>query len=422
MEIEIQKLVYPGKSFSTYNGKVLFTDEGLPGETVEIKTVKEKNTYIEAITLNILNASNKRVEPLCPHYKTCSPYQYMDYSYQLLIKETQIKEIFAHNLKIELKDFKIKQSRKIWGYRNKLRLHLLWKNDTAYLAYHSLQAHNEFVPISECHLASENMNKALAFLVETINKHKLKFIEEVEIKENTLAKILIVFFGKSSFNYKNFDKHFDEMGKKFSLEGITYISKDRLQETLLYGKNYIEEKIGDKTFQIGGQSFFQINIDALKLLILDMTEAIKLRGFKAVADLYCGIGTFGIIFADKAEKVLGGEILEENIFFLKENIKINHINNYSLYKGASENIIDRILKEKIDTLIIDPPRKGIGKEMCERLAENGPKHIFYVSCDPITLARDLKTLLQKYELTAIHGYDFFPHTPHIETFSILDRK
>jgi 23S rRNA (uracil1939-C5)-methyltransferase len=191
---------------------------------------------------------------------------------------------------------------------------------------------------------------------------------------------------------------------------------------LLYGKNYIEEKIGDKTFQIGGQSFFQINIDALKLLILDMTEAIKLRGFKAVADLYCGIGTFGIIFADKAEKVLGGEILEENIFFLKENIKINHINNYSLYKGASENIIDRILKEKIDTLIIDPPRKGIGKEMCERLAENGPKHIFYVSCDPITLARDLKTLLQKYELTAIHGYDFFPHTPHIETFSILDRK
>jgi 23S rRNA (uracil1939-C5)-methyltransferase len=212
------------------------------------------------------------------------------------------------------------------------------------------------------------------------------------------------------------------MVKKFPFEGITYIAKDRLQETLLYGKNYIEEKIKDKTFQIGTQSFFQVNIDALKLLILDMAEAIKLRGFKIIADLYCGIGTFGIIFADKAEKVLGGEILEENIYFLKENIKINHINNYSLYKGASENIIARILKEKIDTLIIDPPRKGIGKEMCERLAKDGPKHIFYISCDPITLARDLKILLQKYELTAIHGYDFFPHTPHTETFSILDRR
>jgi len=422
MKIQIQKIVYPGKSFANQNGKVIFTDEGLPGEIIEIKLIKDKKNYSEAETLNIINACDKRVKPLCPHYKICSPYQYIDYSYQLELKESQIKEIFSRTLGRELKNFQVKHSQKIWGYRNKLRLHLLWKNNTAVLAYHTPGTHNKFVPIDKCSLASENMNNLFSVLAGIINEYKLKFIEEIEIKENSLSKMLLVIYGESAIDYKSIGERFKEITNEFAIDGIVYISKKYFEETILYGKNYIGEKIGNKTFHIGAQSFFQINTDMLGLLISDMNEAIKLSSFKIAADLYCGIGTFGIIFAGKAQKMLGVELLEENISFLKENIKLNHINNYILYKGASENLISKILEEKLDTLIVDPPRKGVGRDICESLLKAGPKHIFYISCDPITLARDLKILLQKYDLAKAYGYDFFPHTPHIETFTVLDRK
>jgi len=422
MNIEIQKIVYPGKSFANQNGKVIFTDEGLPGEIVEIKPIREKKNYIEAETLNVLNPSKKRANPLCPHYKICSPYQYIDYSYQLELKEFQVKEIFARNLDEDLNDFKIAPSPKIWGYRNKLRLHLLWENNTASLAYHALEAHNKFVPIGGCHLASENMNNLFSALIEALNNNKFKFIEEIEIKETTLGRLLLVIYAKTTVDYKNMNSFIKDIAEISPIDGIIYVAKEKSAETFLYGKNYIEEKIDNKIFRIGAQSFFQINAGILKLLIADIKEAVKLRDFKIVADLYCGIGTFGIIFADKAQKLLGVELLEENISFLKENIQVNHINNYNLHKGLSEDLISEILKEKIDTLIVDPPRKGIGQNICEKLLKAGPKHIFYISCDPVTLARDLKMLLQKYDLAKVYGYDFFPHTPHIETFTVLDRK
>jgi len=422
MNIEIQKIVYPGKSLANQNGKVIFTNEGLPGEIVEIKPVREKKNYIEAETLNVSNPSKKRAKPLCPHYKVCSPYQYIDYSYQLELKKLQIKEIFARNLGEDLNDFEIAPSPKIWGYRNKLRLHLLWENNTASLAYHALEAHNKFVPIDRCHLASENMNNLFSALIETANKNKLKFIEEIEIKETTSGRLLLVIYAKTAVDCKNMDNSIKEIAEIFPIDGIIYVAREKSVETVLYGKNYIEEKIGNKIFHIGAQSFFQINAGSLKLLITDIKEEVKLCDFKIVADLYCGIGTFGIIFADKAQKLLGVELLEENISFLKENIQINHISNYNLYKGLSEDLISEILQDGIDTLIVDPPRKGIGQNICEKLLRAGPKHIFYISCDPVTLARDLKVLLKKYGLKKVYAYDFFPNTAHIETFTVLDRK
>jgi 23S rRNA (uracil1939-C5)-methyltransferase len=422
MKAEIQKIVYPGKSFASHNGKVLFADEGLPGEIIEVKTTKEKKGYIEAATLNIVKTSDKRVKPLCDHYKACSPYQYIDYNFQLELKKLQIEEIFARVLGVKLSGFKVKPSEKIWGYRNKLRLHMIHRNGVSTLAYHMPETHDKFVPVDKCHLASGNVNNLFSFLADTASKRKLSFIEELEIRENIAGKLLVTVYGKTAENHKNNREWADEIAGRFPLEGIVYISRQTPEETLIHGKNYIEEKINDKIFRIGAQSFFQINISALNSLVAEMLETIERRSFRIAADLYCGIGTFGIIFADKSEKMIGVEIAEENIRFLSQNLKSNHINNYILYQGLSEKLTQQVLKEKIDALIVDPPRKGIGKDVCEILLKGKPRHIFYVSCDPVTLARDLKILLQKYNLAGISGYDFFPHTPHIETFCVLDRK
>lgn len=422
MKTEIQKIVYPGKSLASHEGKVIFTNEGLPGETVEIKPLKERKNYVEAETLSIIKPSSKRVPPLCRHYKVCSPYQHIDYNYQIELKESQIREIFARHLKQELKNFTLKHSRETWAYRNKLRLHLLWKNNVATLAYHRPDTHDQFEPIDKCYLASEGMNKLFLLSADIANKYQLKFIEEIETKENTSGRLLLILYGASAEGHKNCGDCFSELIKALPLDGIIYIdAKTRNQETM-YGVNYLEEKIEGKTFHIGAQSFFQVNNSTLRLLISDINEAVKTRDIKILADLYCGIGTFGILLSDKAEKIFGVELFEENIFFLKENIKLNKINNYTLYKGPSENLVSEILKKKIDTLIVDPPRKGMEKKVCDVLLESGPKQIFYVSCDPITLARDLKIVLQKYNLSQVYGYDFFPHTPHIETLVVLDRK
>lgn len=425
MQIKIEKVVYPGKSLSIQNGKAIFTDEGLPDEIVEIEPLKIKSNYIEAKTIHTIEQSDKRVLPRCTHYKACSSYQYINYDYQLLIKEKQIKDDFTHHLGQELKNFKIKSSQNIWGYRNKLRLNVIWNNGADTLAYHDQNYQNRFVPIDSCFLASEKINKLFIATIKLVNEHKLQFIEEIEVKESVYSgELLLILFGKQNIEHSRLNKHLASLKEDFPLAGIVYIEKNenRQKEIISLGKNYIEEEILNKKFHIGPQSFFQINIDMLKILIEDINQTVKLCNFGIIADLYCGIGTFGIILSDKATKIIGVESFKENVYFLKKNIKINKINNYDIYEGMSENLAPKILEEKLDILIVDPPRKGLDKLMCKNLLKNCPKNIFYISCNPSTLIRDLKMFLPRYALVKIYGYDFFPHTPHIETFAHLARK
>lgn len=422
MQIKIEKIVYPGKSMAIHNGKIVFTDEGLAGESVEIKPLKEKNNYTEAETVKIITASPKRTTPRCNHYKICSPYQYIDYNEQLNIKEQQIKEMFRRSLSIELQDFKMKPSPEIWGYRNKLRLHILW-DKTAFLAYHYPQTHNKFIKIDECFLASKEINNLFNSLLKLINTHGLTSIEEVKTKQTSQGQeMLLVLFGKKLESYETLIKNLLPLKETFPLIGIVYIEKDRSNEIILNGKNYIEEKLDNKILRIGSQSFFQINVDMLKVLLTDMNTKIKSLKYQTMADLYCGIGTFGILLSDNTKRIISLESSSQNTVFLKENLKLNAVVNAKIFQGYSEELIPQVLKEKIDILIIDPPRKGIGDVMCKNILDNPVKYIFYLSCDPSTLTRDLKMLLEKYELNSLYGYDFFPQTPHIETLSVLVKK
>jgi len=380
METVIEKIVYPGKSLGRLKSKAVFTDEGLPGEVVDVKIIKEKKDYIIAQTLKIIKNSPRRVKPHCEHYKICSSYQYIDYPMQVEIKNAQIKEMFMKALGIDVGERTVKPSPHIWGYRNNAQLHIAWENNSPHLAYHRPDRFDEFVKIDRCSLLSERMNNALADALKTLKDKKLYSVDEILARESVYTKKII-----------------------------------------LNGSDIIEENIDARKFFIGPNSFFQVNIPMLKELLADLKTALRLSGRETIADLYCGIGTFGILLSDKAKKVIAVELSEDNLPFLRRNLEINNIENAVVYEGSSEKMIDEILRQAPDIAIADPPRKGIGPEICDKLAGKPPAILVYVSCDPATMVRDLKILLSNYKIKNLSCYDFFPQTPHIETMCVLEK-
>ena len=386
MEIKIDKIIYPGKSIGSNKDKIIITDFGIPGEIVEITPLLEKKNYIEAKTVKIIKPSPSRIAPKCSHYKTCSPYQYIDYKTQLTIKESQLKELFPDM------PISIIPSPEIWAYRNKIKLNVLWKDKTAYLAYHAPESRQEFIQIDSCSLVSENINKFLASFIRTVNQENLTSIKEIEVKESYAAKKLM------------------------------FTTKPFIKTGGIQNNPCIEEKVAGKTFRIGPESFFQVNIPILELALKEMQKSIATGKKETIADLYCGVGTFGIALSDFAGEIIGIESEPANISFLKANLKLNDIENFHLYEGACEKIFPVLMNKSIDILIVDPPRKGLDNMLCQNITLSSIKKIMYLSCNPATLSRDLKILSSSYAVKTLQLFDFFPHTPHIETLAMLEKK
>jgi len=416
MKTTIEKIIYPGKSLSRNEGKIIFTDEGLPGEEVLINPIKENKDYTKATTIEIFNPSPYRVKPRCTHYKTCSPYQYIDYEFQVNIKKEQVREIFLKQLKNIPERFTFRKACDIFNYRNKINLSLKWANEKPVFAYNLTESHNKYELVEECFLASKNINAFLGSVLKLITKWKLDFIEEVVVKES-LSKnqmLLIIYCNHSG----NMTETINELKEKFPLRGVIISDSKTGKSTIAFGYDFIEEKIQNRLFYIGAESFFQINIPMLNLLIEDMQRHALPLNNKIIADLYCGIGTFGIIFAKDTSKVIGVESDYQNIRFLKKNLEINNIQNFYIkHKDCKKWMAS--LKEGFDILIVDPPRKGLDEFICKKILESNTGTVFYISCNPATLARDLKILSEGYRVEELYAYDFFPQTFHIETLTIL---
>ncbi|MDP2980789.1 MAG: RsmD family RNA methyltransferase [Candidatus Omnitrophota bacterium] len=395
MKITIQKIIYPGKSLGLSEDKTILTNEGLPGETVEVTPVQEKKNYIEAKTIKIITPSVSRITPACSHYQACGPYQYMDYKTQFAVKESQLKEMFPNTL------ISAAPSPEIWGYRNKIKLTVIWKDRKASLAYHIPESRDKFIQIDSCCLVSENVNKFLASFIETVNKENFTLIKEIEVRESYSTKELMLIIrplGKP-------ENKLHMLFSKFNVKNA-----------------YIEETILGKTFRIGPESFFQINVPMLEEALKEMQKSLSLNKKEIIADLYCGIGTFGICLSQYAKEVIGIESGPGNISFLKSNLKLNEIKNFKLYEGSCERLFPSLLTSGIDILILDPPRKGLDNMLCQNIVLSSVKKILYLSCNPTTLSRDLKIISASYAIKTLRLFDFFPQTPHIETLAILEKK
>ncbi|MGZ5497782.1 MAG: 23S rRNA (uracil(1939)-C(5))-methyltransferase RlmD [Candidatus Aminicenantales bacterium] len=425
MLIHIEKIVYPGRRLGLIEGKVVFTDRGLPGETVEVEVFKDRRTYSEARTLRIVEPSPARVAPRCAHYLACSPYQDMDYGLEIEVKRTQVAEILTRELKRPIKDFALTPSPLVWGYRNKIGLRVLRDDGQARFVYHEPGEQASFVAVDRCHLVPDRVNDLLAGLLRTINDVPLLTVDGVEIRTSASSgESLLLCSLASEAETAATAAALKGLKREFGLAGAVASIFDgkHYRDEKLFGRDFIEEKTGGLVFRIGARSFFQTNVGILESVFEDVAAAAGATSEAVIADLYCGLGTFGLFLAKRSREVFGVEPDADNVAFLKKNLELNGIGNFAVCEGTAEEWLPEILEREPAVVILDPPRRGVDPSIVHDLVDDPVPRVIYLSCNPTTLARDLKGFLEGYDLVDVRVYDFFPHTPHIETLAVLEQR
>jgi len=392
MKVVVEKLDNLGQGITHINDKVVFIKNGLPKEEVDIKIVADKKKYQKAEVIKIISKSNERQDNICPYHKNCGGCNlgHLKNESALKYKSEKLKEIILKNTNKLVEPIIIK-SDKQYNYRNKITL----KIENYNWGYYSLESHN-FIPINKCLLAKDAINNIIE------NQHLFKIKNgEIVIRCNDKNEILLHLMTQDKHNINVNDIN------KLNIIGVV------INDKLIYGQNYFYHEINSIKYKISYNSFFQIN-DYICSQIFNILNEQNLG--ENLLDLYCGVGTLGLSVAKNIKKLYGIEIIENAIIDAKVNAKENNINNVTYFVGKVEDNINNI-KDKIDTIIVDPPRKGLNN--VEEILKFNANNIIYISCDPITLGRDLKLLTQYYNIEKSYMLDMFPNTYHNESLIIL---
>ncbi len=400
----IEKLDHQGRGIIRENGIVIFVENALPKEKVEIQITKEKKNLKEAKVLNYHKQSCDRITPRCPYYKECGGchVMHMPYKKQLEWKREKVKEIM---MKFVSSNFPIQEivASEEWNYRNKATFQV--RKEIGYFEYKS----NLIVPIEHCDIVDLKINHLFSIIAELDVSDSSQIIFRASKNTNQTMIILDTkaFVGKNIIDsLKPYTTSIYQKGKEWKL---------------LYGKSYIEETIGDFIFKISPNSFFQVNTKQAETLYQLVLKYASLTRDDCVLDLYCGTGTIGLYLSKFCKQVLGIEINRQAIIDARENQKRNHIDNAEFICSDVATIVDKI-KEDYSVIIVDPPRSGLDDKTLFYLKNCNAKRIVYVSCDPVTLARDLKELKEIYHIDELTPVDMFPQTYHVECVCVLNRR
>ena len=453
IRLEISDLAFGGRGIAKLNDLVFFVKDAIPNQQIIAKISKIKKKYIEAYKIKTIKKSSNQVETKCEHFDWCGgcTTQQLNYQKQLYYKQKQIFDILD---KIgNSKDLYINPiigCNKIFFYRNKMEYTFSgspWyihdeNYDDIIIGLHVPKRFDKILNINKCHINHEVFNDILQISKEVVVK---KNMIPYDVRKHTgFLRFLVIRIGintdevmvnlvTASYKPKIIKPLVDALINKISniksIINTINIKKSNIvsgNSKLLYGKEYINEKIGRYIFKISANSFFQTNSYQVKTLY---DYIIKIADFKKsdiVYDLYCGTGTIGIYIAQLVKQVYGIEIVENAIKDAKINAKINNINNINFYCGDIKDILDNKMIDEIEKptiTIVDPPRPGLHLNTIKNLIRLSPEKIIYISCNPSTQARDIKLFKEKkYKINDIQPIDMFPHTPHIENIVTLKNK
>lgn len=394
MKATILRLDDQGRGICYINDKITFVPNTLPDEEVEIDLVKVTSKYQIGKLVSIIKPSLSRKTSPCPYYENCGGCHLMHMSYDQTIKykEEKLANILNKFADISI-PITIVPSPKPLYYRNKITLKII----NGQYGYYSENTHF-LVPIEKCLLVKEEINNFLPRIKEFNIQNG-----ELVIRSNYNQELLISITSSDSITIP-------QNLTISKVAGIVHNGKT------VYGNNSFIEIINKKFFEVSYDSFFQINNDITSIIF----DTIKnyLSPNQIVLDLYCGVGSLGIGSYNNNKKLYGIEIVPNAILNAIKNSKMNKIPNSSYHLGDVSKIIDKI-QDQIDVIIVDPPRKGLDLKSINTILNIQPKQIIYMSCDPITLARDLKLLKEKYDIKSIQAFDMFPYTHHVECVCLL---
>jgi 23S rRNA (uracil1939-C5)-methyltransferase len=443
LELNVESLAFGGNGVARLNGFVVFVRRGLPGDKVRARVTKVQRRHAEALAVEVLEPSALRVDAPCEHYPACGGCRFQDLAYeaQLEAKADQVRDALARIGGIVDPPLEpIVPAESIFHYRNKLEYSFTSTPAGPSLGFHKAGRWDEVLDIERCWLTTDLGNAVRHAVRDWAREAGLAAYDQAEGKgylrhlvyrEGRNTEQVLVQLVTAPGELHDADglvaalRRFPEVRSIHHAVNETPAEVTNLPTTLLWGDEAIEEAIGGLRFRVRPTAFLQTNTAMAQRLYQLAVECAGLTGEETVWDLYCGIGTIGLTMARDALTVWGIDISEESIACALENADLNGIANAAFYAGdvgqAIEELQDR--SGAPDVVVVDPPRAGLSNKAVRRLGRIGATRIVYVSCNPTTLAGNVKQLAADwgYELRSARPVDMFPHTPHVETVALVER-
>lgn len=442
IEIKIIDINHEGQGVGKLDSFVIFTDKAVTGDYVKVQILEIKKSFAIAKTLEILQASLYRVKPECKYFENCGACQLLDLSYEEQLKYK--KNIVINSLKkssINIDEINIYDTigmENPFRYRNKTAFSVSKNNKIQIGTYE--QSSHKLVDLEECLIQSELADSILNHTREVFEKHKVDpynkktkhgVIRHIVVRTNKVNEAMLIIV-TSTDELPNADKIASDLIKaenriKTIVQNINNKSTSEIlgyKNKTIYGTGTIVDYIGELKFIISPHTFFQINTTQTEILYKKAIEFAQLEMDDICFDLYCGIGTISLLSAKKVKKVYGVEIVEQSIKDAELNAKTNNIDNVEFHSGKVEKVLPILYKQnkKADVIILDPPRKGCEAEVLKAIKAINPKRLVYVSCNPASLARDLKILQDDgYKIEKVQPVDMFCNSVHVETVVSLSK-
>ena len=455
--IEITALSSDGRGIARMEGMVIFVDEAVKGDTVDVQIYRKKSGYREGKAIRFYERSKDRTDPACHHYGVCGgcTWQNLKYEAQLNHKHQMVFDALHRIGKIELPPFEsILGAPEPFAYRNKMEYTfsaLRWFTDAEIasdisfadskaLGFHVPGRYDKILPIERCLLQDDLANRIRNRTRELTLEADYPFYHQKKhegllrnlMLRNTQSGEWMLVLSATEWNEKTeyiLNTLRDEFPEIVSMMYVVNTKKNDvwfdLDIQLFNGKPYLEERMEDLVFRIGPKSFYQTNPQQAYHLYSIVRDFAGLTGTETVYDLYCGTGTISLFLARQAKKVVGVEYVADAVIDANINAQLNRIGNTQFFAGDMKNVLSAEFfsaNGKPDVIITDPPRAGMHQDVCERIVESGAHKVVYVSCNPSTQARDLALLDSMYKVVKVQPVDMFPQTTHVENCVLLEKR
>ncbi len=443
LELMVDSLAYGGNGVARLNGFVVFVRRGLPGDTVRAEVTKVKRGYAEALATEVLAPGPNRIEAPCTHYPACGGCRFQDLAYeaQIAAKHDQVRDALVRLGRVADPPIEpIVPAESVFHYRNKLEYSFADTSRGAALGFHRAGRWDEVLEVERCWLTTDLGNAIRDTVREWAQEEGLPafdqrtqtgYLRHLVVREGRNTGQALVQLVTAPGDLQGADRFVAALRAFPEVRSIHWAVNDspaevtNLPTNLLWGEEGIEEEVCGLRFRVRPNAFLQTNTAMAERLYGVAIEYAGLTGAETVYDLYCGIGTIALAMASRALTVWGVEANEESVACAIENAGLNGITNAAFFAGEVGRSLED-LRERAgapDVVVVDPPRAGLSGKALRGLARLEAPRIVYVSCNPTTLAANVKDLAADwgYTLRRVCPVDMFPHTPHIESVALLER-